>query len=148
METFNLSVFEESKKAFKQQLSISYEVRLQKAKDKDYIRSFFIKTFSGKNSSLPFDTVYFQELHKLFTHYYNFGETNCIELTLEQLPFIEEESKNAYEKALITQVCIMKNETNYSIPIPYLILIYEQLRTQERDLSLFEDHNGLHRGFF
>ncbi len=126
METFNLMFFEESKKAFKQQLSISYEVRLQKAKDKDYLRSFFIKTFSGKNKTFPFDTVYFQELYKFFTHYYNFGETNCIELTLEQLTLIEEESTNAFEKAMISQICIMKDENNYSIPIPYLILMEQK----------------------
>lgn len=86
--------FESDQKRFYERLKESYSRQQEKAKDKDYARQFFIQALLEENKLLPKHSLFFETLKFTFEHFDKLGFDDALQLTLDQLDTIREQTEN------------------------------------------------------
>lgn len=86
--------FESDQKRFYERLKESYSRQQEKAKDKDYARQFFIRTLLVENKLLPKHSLFFETLKFTFEHFDKLGFDDALQLTLDELDTIREQTEN------------------------------------------------------
>lgn len=86
--------FENEQRQFYEKLKESYSRQLEKAKDKDYAWQFFIQTLQEENNLIPKHSLYFETLKFTYEHFDKLGFENPLQLTLDQLDTIREQTEN------------------------------------------------------
>lgn len=102
-------------------LKENFESRLEQAEDKDYYIAFFRQSFFEQNFEIPYNTVFFNELYSIFSHFKKIGEVNFMQSTLEYLPLIKEKSETALEQLMLQES--VNNDFNPDFPIYYRCLL-------------------------
>lgn len=86
--------FESDQKRFYERLKESYSRQQERAKDKDYARQFFIQALIEENKLLPKHSLFFETLKFTFEHFDKLGFDDALQLTLDQLDTIREQTEN------------------------------------------------------
>lgn len=86
--------FENEQRQFYEKLKESYSRQVEKAKDKDYARQFFIRILQEENNLIPKYSLYFETLKLTYEHFDKLGFENPLQLTLVQLDTIREHTEN------------------------------------------------------
>lgn len=118
---------------FEQQIEVHYHLMrenydrmLVKALSKESMLRSFKNKFLEHNEVIPFSSVFFDELYTRYEDYFNLGEEEPIQQTLEYLPQILETSREAFEQLTIA---MMNEKTDYlsspKFPKRYKFLLSE-----------------------
>jgi len=118
---------------FEQQVEVHYHLMrenydrlLVKALSKESMLRSFKNKFLEHNEMIPFNTVFFDELYTRYEDYFNLGEEDPIQQTLQFLPLILETSREAFEQLTIA---MMNEKTDYlsspKFPKRYKFLLSE-----------------------
>lgn len=109
-------------KGYLQQLRTQYGSRIQNATNKNYARNYYREILLEHNEKIPFNTLFFHELHSVYLHFCNLDERSALDHTINQLPAIADHSRDALEKGML---CITGSTSGDYLPTHYQYLMQE-----------------------
>lgn len=120
------SDFEQQVEVHYHLLRENYDRMLAKALSKESMLRSFKNRFLEHNEMVPFNTVFFDELYTRYEDFYNLGEDEAVQQTLQYLPVILETSRESFEQLTIA---MMNEKTDYHLspkfPKRYKFLLSE-----------------------